>query len=293
KLPLVCLIPSAEGSKPGLLACTPKGEFRYWEDISYAMTEAERYKGLKLYLQEGDQGIYLACHETKGSSRENCVIIFGTEHVALYRINVCQPDGKPTLISSSISRPGGFIGQLSSYLWQSGKLDDGGIVSTTLGAKLGKNYSSELFVLLEKSVETWVLSGTRIAPKYKFCQDIYEIIAQEVYISDGVFESNPLDVQLLDIEFAKNGELVILVSRPTGSRRSVSDQNKDLTYFLVILNTVDQESSTGQYSVTKCHPLKVQSNVSLGPRVNLVMPNGGPGVFVIFPQAVIVTTILK
>ncbi|CAG8600058.1 18718_t:CDS:10, partial [Racocetra fulgida] len=254
KLPLVCLIPSAEGSKPGLMACTPKGEFRYWEDISYAMTEAERYKGLKLYLQE--------------------------EHVALYRIHVCQPDGKPTLISSSISRPGGFIGQLSSYLWQSGKLDDGGIVSTTLGAKLGKNYSSELFVLLEKSLEKWVLSGTRIAPK-----DIHEIIAQEVYISDGVFESNPLDVQILDIEFAKNGELVILVSRPTGSRRS--DQNKDLTYFLVILNTVDQESTSGQYSVTKCHPLKVQSVASL------VMPNGGPGAFVIFPQAIIVTTILK
>ncbi|KAF0482062.1 nuclear pore protein [Gigaspora margarita] len=293
KLPLVCLIPSAEGSKPGLLACTPKGEFRYWEDISYAMTEAERYKGLKVYLQEGDQGIYLACHETKGSSRENCVIIFGTEHVALYRIQVCQPDGKPTLISSSISRPAGFIGQLSSYIWQSGKLDDGGIVSTTLGAKLGKNYSSELFVLLEKSLEKWILQGTRVAPKYKFCQDIHNIIAQEVYISDGVFESNPLDVQLLDIEFAKNGELVILVSHLPNSQQSESDQNKDLTYFLVVLNTIDQESSSGQYNVTRCIPLKVHSNVSLGPNAKLVMPNGGPGAFVVFPQAIIVTTILK
>ncbi|CAG8546085.1 10734_t:CDS:10 [Dentiscutata erythropus] len=277
KLPLVCLIPSAEGSKPGLLACTPKGEFRYWEDISYAMTEAERYKGLKLYLQDDDQGIYLACHETKGSSRENCVIIFGTEHVALYRIHVCQPDGKQTLISSSISRPGGFIGQLSSYLWQSGKFDDGGIVSTTLGAKL----------------EKWILPGARIAPKYKFCQDIHSIIAQEVYISDGIFESNPLDVELLDIEYAKNGELVILVSHLPSSNQSESGQNKDLTYFLVVLNGIDQESNSGQYNVIKCHPLRVHSNVSLGPKANLVMPNGGPGAFVVFPQAIIVTTILK
>lgn len=63
KLPLACIIPSIQGANPGLMLCSPKGEFRYWEDISYAMTEANRYKGLQLHLQDNDRGTYLACHE--------------------------------------------------------------------------------------------------------------------------------------------------------------------------------------------------------------------------------------
>ncbi|CAG8461900.1 44_t:CDS:10 [Acaulospora morrowiae] len=294
-LPLVCIIPSVEGSKPGLLACTPQGEFRYWEDISYAMTEANKYKGLQLHLQDGDRGTYLACHETKRSPRENWAIIFGTERAALYRINVCQSDGKRTLDYTLFPRPGGIISQISSYIWQNGAINGnyGGIVSTTLGAKLGKSFVSEAYVLLEKSLEKWDLPVTRSSsPKYLSGYDIYKSIVQEIRVSDGSFEIEEAEVRLLDLEYARSGELVILLSSvPTSSQMDF--ETMSTSYYLILLNTSEHAFDSVQYKIVRCLPLKVQSNISLGPQAYLIMPNGGPAVFVVFPQAIFLTTIIK
>jgi hypothetical protein len=65
KLPLVCIIPSNQYQKPGLLACSRRGEFRYWEDITRESVFEDHYSSLKVYLQEGDYGTHLACHEVR------------------------------------------------------------------------------------------------------------------------------------------------------------------------------------------------------------------------------------
>lgn len=65
KLPLVCIIPSNQHQKPGLLACSRRGEFRYWEDITRESVFEDHYSSLKVYLQEGDYGTHLACYEVQ------------------------------------------------------------------------------------------------------------------------------------------------------------------------------------------------------------------------------------
>ena len=65
KLPLVCIVPSNQIQRPGLLACSRKGEFRYWEDITQDSIFEDNYSSLKAYLQEDDFVTHLACHEVQ------------------------------------------------------------------------------------------------------------------------------------------------------------------------------------------------------------------------------------
>jgi hypothetical protein len=65
KLPLVCIIPSNQYQKPGLLVCSRRGEFRYWEDITRDSIFEDHYSSLNVYLQDDDFGTHLACHEVQ------------------------------------------------------------------------------------------------------------------------------------------------------------------------------------------------------------------------------------
>ncbi|GES90802.1 nuclear pore complex protein Nup133 [Rhizophagus clarus] len=291
KLPLVCIIPSNQYQKPGLLACSRRGEFRYWEDITRESVFEDHYSSLKVYLQEGDFGTHLACHETHQSSQDSCIIIFGSAKSVLYRINI----SKTGMNSSSLSRSVGIMENFSSYLWLSSKYDTGDIITTTLGNKLENNLLSEVFVLMDKSLEKWAFGQTRSANKYVQGQDIYDNIIREIYSNDSrIKKTDQVDLKLLDIEFARNNELVILVSYFFGSNQNEIVESKNLSYALVILSTEEvQFSDAVIYKVDNIHGLKNQSNLSLGPQANLVVPNGGPAVFVVFPQAIIITTILE
>ncbi|RIA91812.1 Non-repetitive/WGA-negative nucleoporin C-terminal-domain-containing protein [Glomus cerebriforme] len=291
KLPLVCIIPSNQHKKPGLLVCSRKGEFRYWEDITRDSIFEDHYSSLKVYLQEGDFGTHLACHETHQSSQDTCIIIFGSAQSVLYRINI----SKIGINFSSLSRSVGIMENFSSYLWLSSKYDTGDIITTTLGNKLENNLLSEVFVLMDKSIEKWAFGHVRSVNKYVQGQDIYNNIIQEIYLNDSrIKKTDQVDLRLLDMEFARNSELVILVSYFFGSNQNEIVENKNLSYALVILNTEEiQFSDAVIYKVNGIHGLKNQSNLLLGPQANLVMPNGGPGVYVIFPQAIIITTLLE
>ncbi|CAB4407000.1 unnamed protein product [Rhizophagus irregularis] len=236
KLPLVCIIPSNQHQKPGLLACSRRGEFRYWEDITRESVFEDHYSSLKVYLQEGDYGTHLACYETHQSSQDSCIIIFGSARSVLYRINI----SKTGMSSSSLSRSVGIMENFSSYLWLSSKYDTGEIITTTLGNRLENNLLSEVFNL--QGMVNW---------------------------------------SFLYLYFF-------------GSNQNEIVENKNLSHALVILSTEEvQFSDAVIYKVDNIHRLKNQSNLSLGPQANLVMPNGGPAVFVVFSQAIIITTILE
>ncbi|CAG8481784.1 6897_t:CDS:10 [Funneliformis mosseae] len=295
KLPLICIIPSNQSQRPGLLVCSRKGEFRYWEDITRDSIFQDHYLSLKVYLREEDFGTHLACHETHQSSQDTCIIIFGSLQSVLYRINISKMGASTTLHSTSLSRSVGIMENFSSYLWLSSKYDTGNIITSTLGNRLENNLLSEVYVLMDKSIERWVFGNVRSANKYVQGQDIYNNIIQEIYQNDSrVKETDQMDLRLLDIEFAWNGKLVILVSYSFGSNQNEIVENRNLSYSLVVLSTEEiQFSDAVIYKVSSIHGLENQSNFSFGSPAHLVMPNGGPAVFVVFPQLIIMTTIFK
>lgn len=93
--------------------------------------------------------------------------------------------------SSSLSRSVGIMENFSSYLWLSSKYDTGEIITTTLGNRLENNLLrfvkqkyfkltrfeflilfffcdySEVFVLMEKSLEKWAFGQARSVNKVK------------------------------------------------------------------------------------------------------------------------------
>ncbi|CAI2174432.1 15106_t:CDS:10 [Funneliformis geosporum] len=251
QLPLVCIIPSNQSQRPGLLVCSRKGEFRYWEDITRDSLFEDHYLSLKVYLREEDFGTHLACHETHQSSQDTCIIIFGSLQSVLYRINISKMGASTILHPTSLSRSVGIMENFSSYLWLTSKYDTGNIIASTLGNRLENNLLSEMYVLMDKSLEKWVFGNVRSANKYIQGQDIYNNIIQEIYLNDSrVKKTDQMDLSLLDIEFACTEEI--------------------------------------QYS-----DAVIYKNFSFGSPAHLIMPNGGPAVFVVFPQLIIMTTIFK
>ncbi|CAG8762821.1 11803_t:CDS:2, partial [Acaulospora colombiana] len=108
----------------------------------------------------------------------------------------------------------------------------------------------ESYVLLEKSLEKWDLPVTRgSTPKYLSGCDIYESIVQEVRVSDGSFEAEESEVMLLDLEYARSGELIILLSNAPSLDQMDFDETINPSYYLVVLNTSEQTSDGGQYKI--------------------------------------------
>ncbi|CAG8607630.1 6061_t:CDS:10, partial [Diversispora eburnea] len=143
------------------------------------------------------------------------------------------------------------------------------------------------YVLLEKSLEKWDLPLTRNhTPKYSSGYDIYKSIVQEIRYNDGGFETEDREIKLLDLEYARNEELLLLVSSVPNSNQMEFDETKNVSYFLIVLTIPELTSDNGQFDIIRCIPLKVQS-------AHLIMPNGGPAVFVVFPQAILLTTTIK
>ena len=59
----VRIVPPINEATPGLLVCSLKGNFKYWDKISLALTEIERYKSLDLHLDKDDYVTCLDCYK--------------------------------------------------------------------------------------------------------------------------------------------------------------------------------------------------------------------------------------
>ncbi|KAG9302499.1 hypothetical protein G9A89_007203 [Geosiphon pyriformis] len=284
-LPLVCIVPPAKNSSmAGLLACSPKGEVRYWSNIIDLSEDLTCYKSIKLPLFNEDFGVHLACHETKDPDTP-CVIILGTVQGALFRINVSRSKGAPTF--SGLTRPA------RSIFWNGFDYNPSTIVATALGNKLDNNYFGDLYVLTKTSLEKWALADNKHPQKYILGQDITGMILQELQAHDPNFnEINGFSkLGLLDIEISRTGEVIILVGYANDSVPLTLSQPVKLWYYLVHIYTGLNETSDPRFNINKIHTLKFTQKLPLSPNAHIIMPQGGSAIFVVFPEAVIFTTV--
>ncbi|CAJ0756218.1 10920_t:CDS:10, partial [Entrophospora sp. SA101] len=213
KLPFVTFITNYQ--QLGLLASTPTGEFRYWNDLSKSMFDGIHYKELQVYLSDDDYITYLACHQADTQSRKGNLAIFGTKKGMLYQVFLVNSTGKSVLEYTQLY-PKTTTFRPLSYLWSS---SDSSSPNTT--------------------------TNTTIKGKYLLGQEIYKTISKALLGNESLHENMDLDIKLIDIVYARK--------------------------------KIEADTESTSYDIIRYQ----------------IIPNGGPAVFVAFPHAIHITTLLK
>nr|CAG8560876.1 12662_t:CDS:10 [Entrophospora candida] len=180
KLPFVTFITNYQ--QLGLLASTPTGEFRYWNDLSKSMFDGIHYKELQVYLSDDDYITYLACHQADTQSRKGNLAIFGTKKGMLYQVFLVNSTGKSVLEYTQLY-PKTTTFRPLSYLWSSSDSSSpntttnttikGKVISSTLTNFVGTDFRctnrlrSYSLVILSKKIEADTESTTYDIIRYQ------------------------------------------------------------------------------------------------------------------------------
>ncbi|CAG8464376.1 1325_t:CDS:10 [Ambispora gerdemannii] len=275
-LPFLCIVPPARNViSAGLIACSPKGQIRYWRNVFNIAEDLNHYQSLQLPVQANDYGVYLKLHEfgeSKDSSSNQNVIIFGTNKSTLFQIFIHNNDAfSDTLSYSVLSRPSiFFFGNGIQY-------DTTTIVASALAKQSDYIHSDSLYILTQNAIEEWTLGDVKRPLKYVGGEDIISMILERLPEYDqGLQDRNRLVI--LDMDINRNSELLLLVA-------FIKDP-LEWHYYLVLMMKIDNST----YQINEANLLKIPESMIPSDDAHLIIPQGGLAVFVVLPDAVIFAT---
>ncbi|ORX97573.1 hypothetical protein K493DRAFT_336490 [Basidiobolus meristosporus CBS 931.73] len=282
-LPIVSIVPIVGSKEVGILASTPKGEFRYWESITYGLTNPHKYKSMRIYLAENDKGTCLVNCEPAG-------LIYGTRMSHLYRVLLTSTNGQVALSYSPLIRPLGVFARMSSLLGYTGS-DDSSLLATTseivavcAGVSSEGRHSRDIYVLTSRSLQKWIISKV-LPEKHVSERDILSDIS-EALESLPVFQAaSDLIVDLLDVAFSSECGVIVLTSISV-------DQEAVSTFGLF---SFELDNGSGNFVLTSQkylnHRATLYEGITSKPR--LALTDGGPGAFVLLNDCIVATTLLS
>ncbi|CAJ0889228.1 5374_t:CDS:10, partial [Entrophospora sp. SA101] len=281
KLPFVTFITNYQ--QLGLLASTPTGEFRYWNDLSKSMFDGIHYKELQADTQ----------------SRKGNLAIFGTKKGMLYQVFLVNSTGKSVLEYTQLY-PKTTTFRPLSYLWSSSDSSSpntttnttikGKVISSTLTNFVGTDFRCELILLKEIGIENWMM-GVHDKSSYNYLlgQEIYKTISKALLGNESLHENMDLDIKLIDIVYARNKEVIVLVSylspgitqQDSINIENINDNdinnNNDSTnrlrsYSLVILSKkIEADTESTSYDIIRYQNVNYSTTVLLSEATDIIM----------------------
>ncbi|WVQ77306.1 hypothetical protein IAR50_006990 [Cryptococcus sp. DSM 104548] len=159
-------------SEPGMILISSSGEVRFWESLSLALGNVDRYQELFLELQEGDwvEKVY---------KLDGTTFLLTTSTSQIYRLTIALSGGRAVPTVNPLSKPAGMFGRASQQLFGS-RYDREGVRSVAV-------HGEEVFILASRSVQKWSFGGD----SQKFVQeyDLYDAVGNaisDIYISGTV-----------------------------------------------------------------------------------------------------------
>lgn len=237
------------------------GEIRYWESMSLALSNVERYQQLFLDLPQGDWIERLV--KVDGNN-----FILTTTSSQAYRLSITSSAGRLSPVVTPLMRPGGMFGRASPVIF-GGKHDRFGIRSVA-------SNGAEVYLMAQRSIQKWSFTsdGQKLVQEY----DIYEAIGRELFKN---WSSIDISIDLEDVVALDSDSLAVLIT--------YSDSTSPPSHALVLL------------SVHRSNPPIVNRTISISftsgqdqrlldiPR--LVIPPGSTMAFVRFGSAVMMVSL--
>ncbi|KAG0367944.1 hypothetical protein BC939DRAFT_506537 [Gamsiella multidivaricata] len=282
-LPAVTITKS-DDQHSGVLACSPDGTCWYWNDIDLSLSNVDQHTDTKINLVQDDYISHVECAGPMG-------YYLGTRYANVYQASIRKQFGSVALTSAQLpGKSGGAIASIFNMIGvMQGPDTSQKITSMTSGPRIQDPHGRwDLFVMTRRSLFRWHLyrSGEcTMESEVTLREQITERILRD-YSATLPMGSDPR-VRLLDIEYTKNGKLLVLA---TFFDTAIKTAASPLSCALFTLSP--QFGTTIDIESVKYIQRSVEEDLRPEASPKLVVPHGGPGVFIIMPKAVIITSSL-
>ncbi|KAJ2853413.1 hypothetical protein J3B02_003154, partial [Coemansia erecta] len=270
--PVVSLISDTTPGDVGVLACNRSGQMRYWDRVVF---------GLGGTLQ------YLSVDINPSLQNDSCIraaqayadlVVVATQRGKLFQVSLGDTAGisvRTLSRSSSSTGAGGVLERVSSFLGSSqplGVSPSDSLIGIAAGARTEMRQSREILMLTRTRLFKWVVSRSH-ADRLLYSFDIFRVISHAISERFG----QDIDATMLDVAATSTGEVCILLSMQVAS---AGDQTRLAVAVFRSANSSVEPSIVALWSLESTYD---SSDILLS---CLVLPNGGPGLFVVLPSAV-------
>ncbi|KAF9320512.1 hypothetical protein BG003_005898 [Podila horticola] len=273
-------ITNSDDHYSGLLACSPDGTCWYWDNIELSVSNSDKHVDAKISLTQDD-------HISHVESAGPMGYYFGTKQAQIHQITVKKQYGAAYLVAKQLSaQAGGKIATIFNMIGMGQAPDTTQkMVSLTSGPKLHDPHGRwELFSMTRRSLIKWQLprSGD---PVFEVDIPLSDQITEKVILDlslRSAFGMSP-NVRLLDVKYIRNGKLLVLASF---FETHIQDDKTPLTYGLITLSSQYGK----EYDIESIKYIRRATEEDPRPEAapKLVVPHGGPRVFIITPVSVVI-----
>ncbi|KAI8597958.1 hypothetical protein EDD21DRAFT_407202 [Dissophora ornata] len=268
----------------GVLACSPDGTCWYWNDIDLSLSDVNQHMSMTIDLVQGDYVSHVECAGPTG-------YYLGTRFSNVHQVWIKKVNGSIALASTPLhGKSGGAIASLFSMIGRpQGPDTSQRLRALTSGPKIQDPHGRwDLFAMSRRSLLRWSLyrSGeTTMESEAPILDQITERVMRD-YSGSLPLGSDPR-VRLLDIEYTRNGKLVVLATFFATAHKYV-----ETPLSCALFTLASQFGATVEIESVKYIQRTVDEDIRPEATPRLVIPHGGPGVFIIFPKAVIISSTL-
>ncbi|KAF9940281.1 hypothetical protein BGZ67_008048 [Mortierella alpina] len=284
-LPVVTITRS-DDETVGILACSPDGLCWYWNNIDLCFSNVDQHVDTRIGIAQGDFVTHVECAGLMG-------YYFGTKYANVYQVAVKKHLGTTVLGSAQLPGKGGSaITSIFNFIGVAqGPDTTQKIASMTSGPKPQDFHGRwDVFAMTRRSLFKWHVyrsGGYALECEYPLKEQLTERIHRD-YSATMPFGNDPR-VRLLDIEYIKGGKLLVLATFFDTALRTATTP---LSCGLFTL--VPQMQSPASFEIESVKYIQRTIEEDLRPEASprLVVPQGGPGVFIVMPKAVIISSTL-
>lgn len=280
-LPHVVLVPRSSGREPGLLLAAIDGSLRFYDSITTSFNNSSRSQSLDVTLGANESVVGLTRCDAS-------TYVLATSQSRLFRINIASSGGRLQAQCTQFTQSRGILGRL----WGGSNSGGGGssltgfasegIVSVvTCPESASQQGSKDVFAVGQRNLQKWRLAdggSERLLSE----QDVARAIANSVMGSpDEVANlADSIGLEIIDAAARADGAVYILYSY-------VKQANKPLSFGIATI-----QDHGGAFLLLANDLLDYTALRDPRPysSPHLVAPNGGPAVFVVFADSIVMTT---
>ncbi|WVQ93625.1 hypothetical protein IAU59_000701 [Kwoniella sp. CBS 9459] len=193
---LAALYTGSTSSEPGMILVSATGEIRFWESMSVALSNVERFQEIYLELGEDDYA------EKLWKIDGNNFLITTTSSFA-FRLTISSSGGRLVPTIMQLTRPGGMFGRASPQLFHA-KEDREGISSVSV-ANSGSGGS--VYLMARRMIQKWAFGpdGQKFVQEF----DLHETVGNWLFDN---WSGGEISLELNDIVPLGQDDLAVLVS---------------------------------------------------------------------------------
>ncbi|WRT63927.1 uncharacterized protein IL334_000854 [Kwoniella shivajii] len=189
---LAVLYTGSSSSEPGMVLVSTTGEIRFWESMSLALANVDRYQ--EIYVELGEDDFIERLWTIDGNN-----FLLTTTTSLAFRLTISASGGRLVPSLTSLTRPGGMFGRASAQIFNV-REDREGISSVT-------SAGGYVYIMAQRMIQKWAFGhdGQKFIQEF----DLHETAGS--WLFDNWSNGN-VSLELNDVVSCGQDELAVLIS---------------------------------------------------------------------------------